>query len=321
MADRGYDVRMRIVRLFWAGVQLESEGTTLVFDLLEHTDPIRSLMGDPRLPIVFGSEFLDFALVTHLHPPLRSRCPAAKTPSAKVFCDPVNAPKIARDGFTVMGASLYQPISVGPFTVTALPAVDGLGDPQVSFLVEAEDIKLMHFGDTLWHGHWWKIRARCGPPNVAFLPINGAIPQFPNMKTQWCPSRSDATSSRIRCCDSRSQSRLSNALRGVSQPAYLRRIARCRPNVQPDFPNAQGSGFLKYCRRGKDIGEDTSHHAKRNQAELPNTRIAKSLHYAAITGHTRHILVDTMCEPVPLLCRKPFGLSGMIRQVHQVKNA
>jgi len=68
IAATRYDVRMRIVRLFWAGVQIESEGATLVIDLLEHTAPIRSLMGEPRLPIVFGSEFLDFALVTHLHP-------------------------------------------------------------------------------------------------------------------------------------------------------------------------------------------------------------------------------------------------------------
>jgi L-ascorbate metabolism protein UlaG (beta-lactamase superfamily) len=190
IAATRYDVRMRIVRLFWAGVQIESEGATLVIDLLEHTVPIRSFMGNPRLPIVFGPKVLDLALVTHLHPDhydpdaLRRKL----RPDAKVFCDPVNAPKISRDGFAVMGATLYEPISVGPFTVTALPAVDGLGDPQVSFLVEAEDIKLMHFGDTLWHGHWWKIRARCGPPDVAFLPINGAITQFPNMKPSGIPA-------------------------------------------------------------------------------------------------------------------------------------
>jgi len=65
---------------------------------------------------------------------------------------------------------------------------DGLGDPQISFLVEAENIKIMHFGDTRWHGHWWKIRARCGPPNVAFLPINGAITQFPNMTPSGIPA-------------------------------------------------------------------------------------------------------------------------------------
>jgi L-ascorbate metabolism protein UlaG (beta-lactamase superfamily) len=102
---------MRIVRLFWAGVEIESEGATLVIDLLEHTAPIRSLMGDPRLPIVFGSEVLDFALVTHLHPDhydpdaLRRKL----RPDAKVFCDPANARKIARDGFTVIGATLYEP--------------------------------------------------------------------------------------------------------------------------------------------------------------------------------------------------------------------
>jgi L-ascorbate metabolism protein UlaG (beta-lactamase superfamily) len=181
---------MRIRRLFWAGVQIESNGATLVIDLLEHTAPIRAFMGDPRSPIVFGSEVLDFALVTHLHPDhydpetLRRKL----STDAKVLCDPANAAKISRDGFTVLGAALYEPISVGPFKVTALPAVDGLGDPQVSFLVEAEDIKVMHFGDTLWHGNWWKIRTRCGPPNVAFVPINGAITQFPNMKPSGVPA-------------------------------------------------------------------------------------------------------------------------------------
>jgi L-ascorbate metabolism protein UlaG (beta-lactamase superfamily) len=181
---------MRIVRLSWAGVQIESEGATLVIDLLEHTSSIRSFMGDPRLPIVCGLAVLDLALVTHLHPDhydpdaLRRKL----RPDAKVICDPVNASKIARDGFTVVGATRYEPISAGPFTVTALPAVDGLGDPQISFLVEAEDIKVMHFGDTLWHGHWWKIRARCGPPNLAFLPINGAITQFPNMTPSGIPA-------------------------------------------------------------------------------------------------------------------------------------
>src|SRR6202453_355192 len=128
---------MRIVRLSWAGVQIESERATLVIDLLEHTAPIRSFMGDPRLPIIVGPEVLDLALVTHLHPDhydpdaLRRKL----RPDAKVICDPANASKIARDGFTVVGATLYEPISAGPFTVTALPAVDGLGDPQISFLV------------------------------------------------------------------------------------------------------------------------------------------------------------------------------------------
>jgi len=185
-----YYVFMRIVRLFWAGVQIESEGVTLVIDLLEHTAPLHPFLGTSRVPLAFAPEVLDAALVTHLHPDhydpdsLRQKLRR----HAKVICDPANAAKIVHDGLTCVGATLYEPLSVGPFTVTALPAVDGLGDPQISFLVEAESIKLMHFGDTLWHGYWWKIRARCGTPNIAFLPINGAVTQFPGMRPSGIPA-------------------------------------------------------------------------------------------------------------------------------------
>ena len=185
-----YHVFMRIVRLFWAGVQIESEGVTLVIDLLEHTAALSPFLGDPRLPLAFAPEPLDAALVTHLHPDhydpdsLRQKL----RPNAKVICDPANAANIVHDGLNGVGAALYEPLSVGPFTVTALPAVDGLGDSQISFSVEADGVKLMHFGDTLWHGYWWKIRARCGAPNVVFLPVNGAVTQFPGMTPSGIPA-------------------------------------------------------------------------------------------------------------------------------------
>jgi L-ascorbate metabolism protein UlaG (beta-lactamase superfamily) len=185
-----YYVFMRIVRLFWTGVQIESEGVTLVIDLLEHTAPLHPFLSTSRVPLAFAPDVLDAALVTHLHPDhydpdsLRQKLRR----HAKVICDPANAAKVVRDGLTCVGATLYEPLSVGPFAVTALPAVDGLGDPQISFLVEAEGIKLMHFGDTLWHGFWWKIRARCGTPNIAFLPINGAVTQFPGMRPSGIPA-------------------------------------------------------------------------------------------------------------------------------------
>ena len=57
---------MRIVRLFWAGVQIDFDGATIVIDLLEHTDPLRSMLGDPRLPPAFAHQPLDESLVTHL---------------------------------------------------------------------------------------------------------------------------------------------------------------------------------------------------------------------------------------------------------------
>jgi len=175
---------MHIRRLAWAGVEITSGPTNLVVDLLENARPLGALLGAPRTAIVPASEELDLALITHLHPDhydpetLRQKL----KPTAKVLCDRANAAKVASDGFDTVAADIHAPISIGPFTITALPAVDGFGDPQISFLIEAEGRKVVHCGDTLWHGHWWKIRAKYGFPDLAFLPINGAVTEFPGMK-------------------------------------------------------------------------------------------------------------------------------------------
>jgi L-ascorbate metabolism protein UlaG (beta-lactamase superfamily) len=70
--------------------------------------------------------------------------------------------------------------TVGPFALTALPAVDGTGDPQVSWLVEADNGRVLHLGDTMWHGWWWRFAARYGPPDLVLAPINGARLTFPH---------------------------------------------------------------------------------------------------------------------------------------------
>ncbi|MGI8622019.1 MAG: MBL fold metallo-hydrolase [Solirubrobacteraceae bacterium] len=70
--------------------------------------------------------------------------------------------------------------TVGPFAITALPAVDGFGDPQLSWLIEADGQRVLHAGDTIFHGSWWSIALRSSPIDVAFLPINGAVCDFPH---------------------------------------------------------------------------------------------------------------------------------------------
>jgi len=71
-------------------------------------------------------------------------------------------------------ARLWEPQLLGDFTATAVPASDGYGDTQVSWVVSAAGRRIFHGGDTMWHGHWWKIARQFGPFDVAFLPINGA---------------------------------------------------------------------------------------------------------------------------------------------------
>ena len=70
--------------------------------------------------------------------------------------------------------------------MTALFASDGFGSPQVSWLIEADGERVIHGGDTLWHGAWWDVALAHGPIDIACLPANGAAVSFP----QWQPAAS-----------------------------------------------------------------------------------------------------------------------------------
>ena len=57
----------------------------------------------------------------------------------------------------------------------ALPAVDGLGGQQVSWLISVAGRRYLHCGDTIWHGHWRTWGKLYGPFDAVFLPVNGAV--------------------------------------------------------------------------------------------------------------------------------------------------
>jgi L-ascorbate metabolism protein UlaG (beta-lactamase superfamily) len=78
--------------------------------------------------------------------------------------------------------AVWDSVAVDPFTCTALTAVDGLGDPQVSWLVEAGGTRALHLGDTVFHGGWWQMARRAGPFDVVLAPINGAVVDFPHQQ-------------------------------------------------------------------------------------------------------------------------------------------
>jgi len=188
---------MRVRRLGWAGLEIESGEATLVVDLAEDTEPLRtSLPPDALVPPSRPGAALA-ALVTHLHSDHADPAAIARVlaPDGVVFRPPPMAGSAGENVWTAQAEAAFaawdltikfinewESATVGPFEITAVPAVDGLGDPQVSWVVAADGQRIFHGGDTIFHGLWWLIAGRLGPFDAAFLPINGAAVNFPHLQ-------------------------------------------------------------------------------------------------------------------------------------------
>jgi L-ascorbate metabolism protein UlaG (beta-lactamase superfamily) len=195
---------VRIRWLGWAGVEIESRGAAVVIDPLADPGATFAALGEEarraKLPTVVGPRTEGAAvagLVTHLHRDHADAgaLAAALAPGAPVF-QPVWAggpdaenlalaqanAELERTGLARAEVEAWDRHQAGPFALTALPAVDGLGDPQVSWLVEAEGQRVLHLGDTIFHGYWWRMGRRHGPFDLVLVPINGAAVDFPHLQ-------------------------------------------------------------------------------------------------------------------------------------------
>jgi L-ascorbate metabolism protein UlaG (beta-lactamase superfamily) len=191
---------MKITRLGWAGIELEAAGgETAVIDLLQDTSGMAAFMGEPHGPLPGptrpGAAVL--ALVTHLHEDHADAASIAgalapggvllrPAPDDGEFLE-IAAQQTAEKRLTELGVpqrhvAPWARVEVGPFTATAIPAVDGFGDPQVSWVVEADGVRIFHGGDTLYHGYWWRARMRTGDIDYAFLPINAPRVSLPHRR-------------------------------------------------------------------------------------------------------------------------------------------
>jgi L-ascorbate metabolism protein UlaG (beta-lactamase superfamily) len=193
---------VRIRWLGWAGVEIEEQGERIVIDPLEDPAAVFGWIGDKAvaitLPEVMAPSTGALAgLVTHLH---RDHADAAALCAALSSDGSVYEPQgyggsgteqlaLAQADHELRAAGLerrptapWTTMTVGPFTVTALPAVDGTGDPQVSWLIDAGGTRVIHLGDTMFHGWWWRVTERFGAPDVVLAPINGARVSFPHRR-------------------------------------------------------------------------------------------------------------------------------------------
>ena len=193
---------MRIRWLGWAGVEIDASGERVVVDPLHDAAAVFA-WAETEGPVVPLPEVLAAApgalagLVTHLH---RDHADATALQTAlqvgATVLEPVDYGgeggerlavlqadhELSAAGLARRSAAEWTSTSVGPFTLTALPAVDGTGDPQVSWLIESDGMRVLHLGDTMWHGWWWRIAERYGSPHAVLAPINGARLSFPHRR-------------------------------------------------------------------------------------------------------------------------------------------
>jgi L-ascorbate metabolism protein UlaG (beta-lactamase superfamily) len=194
---------MRLRWLGWAGAELEADGATVVIDPLDDAGavfaPLVEQVGSLTLPRVAppAAGTAVAGLVTHLH---RDHADAAALAAALAPGAPVLEPpagggdsfenlglaqadhELAAAGVDRRRVAPWESVTAGPFTLTALPASDGTGDPQVAWLVEAGGVRVLHLGDTMFHGYWWRMARRHGPFDVVLVPVNGAVVRFPHRR-------------------------------------------------------------------------------------------------------------------------------------------
>ena len=186
---------VEVRRLAWAGLEVKAAGQTAVVDLVEEfsrlhggNSPAEAIPPSPKPAAAVAG------LLTHLHSDhadvdALGRALAAtavvlrpeRGHGGKAEVSLIEKPESALEmsGLTTRVVKPWETVEVGPFSFTALPAADGFGDPQVSWCVAAEGFRILHAGDTLFHGWWWLSALRQGPFDVAFLPIGGAIVDLP----------------------------------------------------------------------------------------------------------------------------------------------
>jgi L-ascorbate metabolism protein UlaG (beta-lactamase superfamily) len=172
----------KIQRLSWAGIRIEGNASSLFIDPWISAE---ALDGSWKRPIIKpeASSARRAVLVTHLHND-HFDPPAVKAivgDNGSVICVDTMATPVASRGFRVRAVPQFQPEAWADFVVLPLPAVDGFGDSQVSWMVIAGERRIIHCGDTLWHSHFDLYGRAYGPFDYAFLPVNGAVvdPQPP----------------------------------------------------------------------------------------------------------------------------------------------
>ena len=175
---------MKITKLSWAGLMLQSGNTTLYIDPLQNLDVIAPFVGVPKfpaLPVPIPDKGQANVLITHIHADHYDELLLKNLVGDTGLLwgpEPV-LKKALQANIKAAAARLYDTFYAGDFKITPVPAVDWVGEDQVSYVITDGKKTIFHGGDTNWHGYWWAIAERFGPFDAAFLPVNGVVGALP----------------------------------------------------------------------------------------------------------------------------------------------
>ncbi|WP_442598761.1 MBL fold metallo-hydrolase [Neobacillus sp. D3-1R] len=178
---------MFIQKLSWAGIKVSLGTTSILIDPIENPKKFFQLGGNPKENLIKFSDLGEIAaiLITHLHDDHFDPESIIETfgTDIPVYVSYDSVKEVKKSKLTnVIGVGIGESLNIEELQITATWSMDGFGSEQVAWIVEGGTQKIIHCGDTLWHGYWWKIERLFGPFDMAFLPINGAEIDIPIME-------------------------------------------------------------------------------------------------------------------------------------------
>jgi L-ascorbate metabolism protein UlaG (beta-lactamase superfamily) len=184
---------MEIRALGWAGFEMRCEDEGVLVDAVVDAGVMAAWQTGP--PFLEPTGPVQAALVTHLH---RDHTDVALLDRALSGARVVAAPPASTGtGLVSVGVDEAEhalaatdldlrrclpgdELALGGFRVTAVPSMDWAGDPQIAWVLEAGGVRVLHAGDTMWHGGWWAIARDHGPFDAVLLPVNGVRVALPH---------------------------------------------------------------------------------------------------------------------------------------------
>jgi len=179
---------MQVRKLSWAGVLIETDNTALFIDAID----VDEKKGEK--PGVLTTAHHTDAVITHHHGDHFDKALVRKLlgDDGRLVCVRAALDWVDQRGLRVQPVDMWQPVFFPPagddLVAFPVPAVDGWGSPQVSWVIDGGGVRIFHGGDTQWHADLVNVGRAYGPFDVAFLPINGASQQVGRYVYQGIPA-------------------------------------------------------------------------------------------------------------------------------------